>query len=1389
VAEHAHGAGAWLLLGVLAMCCLALCWERRREAVFGLVVLAVSAPVLLAGPFGPERAIGVALRWGLAGCFFVVSVLIWLREPLERLAVKLGCASAEGEGTGELARWLVLLMAVLPVLALTVWLVMWQLAGHRLPQPLADTFFDQVGIIPRDLVPLGVIALGLVGHALRECSAAFAFAAGLLVNLCGVGGYALARLLTNPPWREGDGVRLVYLGTVSAAAWAITWLAVPWLARAWPIDRDSSVGRLLMRLQLDLAAAGAAVLVGLGTGGLIVHRPFVWTREAGSALGWSAVLLTLLAAGLWVRRARSRLSLHLLGWVGLTFIALVSCSIEVRRPGMGYRTLMLGLAGYALAWSMTVDVKRQGLRRLKALSVPRGGRSARAAASIWVPATALATLLLAVNAVRTGDYLWPAAAIAVASPAGLLMAVRRRREGWALAGCIGFNLAASFGLWHFQQNALPLDAVVHLLQANVVASAFGGLVWLALRRRIYRVPELKVALSPLLAVQVLIGLASNVGLLGLPFLWFVLFPLGPFAAELAVPGEPWGWLALVATACTAGWYGEQAIPSLRLPVIALFGLAAGVLAACSLSPFDTGNWLCYHGLTTAWCMTGLVLLAGGWISAVLRQASVAPPEPARAWLAELLPPRAIRAWVAAIALAVILLAVRGWPDPTGPWWSAGATLVVSLMLGGTALWSRQPVYVWISGLLINLVGLLIWLYEPRDGLAGFIACHALCLAIASASWTAIDLAVLTGGVLPAWRSGWSFSRLAAGAGLFLLALNGTEGLLANWRGEEYAFAGPLGWSAWVGVLVAVLLTLWDAEARFPLAGLYALGLLGLELILDNSGLRPPWLGWLGTALLAGHVLLATMIEAQAARWTALGRKLRVPERAGGWPIGWFAAAQGTAGGLVAILSLWIVLDFAGVGERMLAPVVLLMLLPAAVRDVARPRWAVPADVTLLLVVLAVVEAGWALGAFDDPAPWLQRMPVLALAMVLAAAVYEFGLSNRLPAASPWSGAVRRVAPLLLAGAAASALVTLGLEALAYDRVSRQTPMQGWAVSLVLLAQAGLGLAGLRYALRPEAEPLRLSERGRQLYVYGVELVLLLIFLHLRLNAPWLFQGVLGRYWTLIVMGIAFLGVGLGDFFRRRQVRVLAQPLHRSGVWLPLVPLTAFWLRLPQPLEESLLDRVPGLAPLLGYLATLQAQFVLHASLWFLLGILFAWVAGTRRSRKYLLAAALAGNFGLWVVLANVEELTFVRHPQLWLVPIGLILLLAEHSNRDRLGEAPSNTLRYCGLLVIYLSSSADMFLEGLGGSWLLPLVLAMLAVAGILFGILMRLRAFLFTGVAFLFLVVFTQIWHAGMGRQQYWIWWASGIVLGGAIIALFALFEKRRNDVLRVMDQLKQWR
>ena len=50
------------------------------------------------------------------------------------------------------------------------------------------------------------------------------------------------------------------------------------------------------------------------------------------------------------------------------------------------------------------------------------------------------------------------------------------------------------------------------------------------------------------------------------------------------------------------------------------------------------------------------------------------------------------------------------------------------------------------------------------------------------------------------------------------------------------------------------------------------------------------------------------------------------------------------------------------------------------------------------------------------------------------------------------------------------------------------------------------------------------------------------------------------------------------------------------------------------------------------------------------------------------------------------------------------------------------------------------------------------------------------------------MIVYAAFERGQMWVFWSCCILLGAAIIALFAVFEKRRNDVLGAVQRLKEW-
>jgi hypothetical protein len=115
-------------------------------------------------------------------------------------------------------------------------------------------------------------------------------------------------------------------------------------------------------------------------------------------------------------------------------------------------------------------------------------------------------------------------------------------------------------------------------------------------------------------------------------------------------------------------------------------------------------------------------------------------------------------------------------------------------------------------------------------------------------------------------------------------------------------------------------------------------------------------------------------------------------------------------------------------------------------------------------------------------------------------------------------------------------------------------------------------------------------------------------------------------------------------------------------------------------------------------------------------------------------------------------------------------------------------IRYVTMMIIYASSTADILINGLTEAPHLPLVLALFSVAGVMLGILLRIQSFLFLGTTFLLVAVAAMIQYATLQVGGSWPWLIAGILLGAAIVTLFALFEKKRNDMLALVEGLKEW-
>ena len=51
------------------------------------------------------------------------------------------------------------------------------------------------------------------------------------------------------------------------------------------------------------------------------------------------------------------------------------------------------------------------------------------------------------------------------------------------------------------------------------------------------------------------------------------------------------------------------------------------------------------------------------------------------------------------------------------------------------------------------------------------------------------------------------------------------------------------------------------------------------------------------------------------------------------------------------------------------------------------------------------------------------------------------------------------------------------------------------------------------------------------------------------------------------------------------------------------------------------------------------------------------------------------------------------------------------------------------------------------------------------------------------------MIYYASANFGWTWLWYVAGIAFGATIIATFALFEKKRAEMMAVVEGLKQWK
>ncbi len=925
-------------------------------------------------------------------------------------------------------------------------------------------------------------------------------------------------------------------------------------------------------------------------------------------------------------------------------------------------------------------------------------------------------------------------------------AVRENSATYTLASGLLLNLAATLGCL-----LQPGIHWVAIAQANIITSALFALGWLAARTRwrwSKKDADLIAAPGMILQTQIAVTVIASVALLALAAAQIAVDPVFP-SRMIPIIGNGWGWLATSLSA--AAWlslrkqqFGSR-LAKLNVDQLGVAFLAAASLIVCSLSRVAAG-WASYHALligigVSAWLMFVIRRFEIGQVAIENREAATG--------------------WALALGLAQLAMTWRGIEAPNSLWWTVGSYAVLSLLFGWMAVALRRRSLVYLSAPLWNLI--LLTLFVRRVDLSSymfeFVALNVVVLSLTSLVWLWLDLKTMRPVI-----GRHPFHRMTILLTLPTILLTSGFHWLLGHRWQDHHQSHWLAWLAILSVAALLLAYLWDEHVTASLRGLH---LVGIVVLLEVCSLLPVSEAWLWAISVAAFSLYALFVSwlwhkrEMLAQWAERSGIVVNADVAGllrSWLLSWHSLS---AAGIF-VFVFFMLLDASSLWNRLLAASSLFAL-PAAFAFLARGQQDQSLITTSMrLCLVNVVMWSWAWLSPPKAGNW-QLANRLILVMLIAEAVlifYRLILAQRLSADSLWRKALRADLPVVAGIGLVSLAIVLAAEF--EQRTNFGAVLLGWpAIVAVLVTLIGVCLIGIAFAVLPGEDPFDLDERGKMRYVYLTEVFLALTFVHLRLTMPWLFGGIFSAYWPIVVMLLAFTGVALSEVFRRQGKLVLAEPLAKTGVLLPMLPVIGFW---------SLNSQVP------------------YSGLLLTVGLFYGVLSVMKRSLGLGLLAALAGNSGLWHFLNRVEGLTFFEHPQLWMIPLAVSVLLAARINRESLSAEQMNSIRYGALVTIYVSSTADIFINGVETAPWLPIILAVLAVGGVIAGLMMRIRAFLFLGTAFLLLSMLTMIWSASVNLQWTWLWYVTGIAFGVLIIYTVAMFERKREQMIGFVERLKQW-
>ena len=1325
------GQGILLWYAILLVTCIIYLWDEASYPKLVLFHLLIGFGATSMGyHLGKENiALGLNLSWSV--WFLTGSLLLSFNDSLNAFCNRFTIRVQEGNLPERALRWNIAGFALLTLA--------WKLA-----EDLASIMQDsaQIPFLARDFwAPIVVLILGLFVQVFSQRNQRFLFHIQWLVMAAAGVGY-IRSLYHSGQLDKGCIVILPQMMALAGGLFLWVWFLlkrfVDFKFADYPSRATLSAG--------SLAAVG--IVLGLMRLNGSANEAHIFTSEAGSILGM--VMLGSVLSGCTALRLQEFGTLY---WrnvfiAGFGILATLACVFERNETFIGLKFLVIAGPVYSLLWVFAYPIKDYFQQRLLRIQFTNLSELAEILQGLGL----FLLFLITWSARPLGFTIHAMIGLGLLIATSMLLSWFRKSDRHA---SIAFWLSALFGalaIYHQNKGEAFVNWYAFMIAGALCSASIQTAIW-------SRIKALNV--EWLLKSSVSALEAMHISLPWVTLLLLIL-PTGFQFVLVGKEGLSTNWFVIMSgkTICIALVFSLIANLYYRvrayLPLgiictgsVLNFGIVAGLIEYDRQGSFSNAL-LAISGI---WILFGFVISLLGIVFQSLGKTLTFIDE--ESWPTNL----------NFILVASLFVAIRmGAIEAIDPWLVFSLICLVALEMAMIAAWRNLAGYAF-ANILTSLggcvyLGIACHLHHPLDMV------NLICLGLGSISlfWFLVSSLPVSGIKLLAIRMTESAMQIA----LVAIGLSGSIVYFGCLNGQLYLADLPLVFYS-ISILVLVALVgFFTQKVKFGDLGLFTLGLVAIAYWLRSRN------------LLYAELIQATCIPL-AFLMTLITGIIAMPFMKVK-PL-WLPGVQGIVSGIILLLSVWISWDAEIFEERIIGAFATFCVAPSALLL----AWAgLGTSRSVRREFLFLLAAAWCLVLQAVPSPlddsrWPQRAALLQFAFLILVVVGRLILGKL---TGVWEFAIKLIRDRLPIFAFLSIFCTLALEAIYFNPDAMKSLQPEWAFQLVLGSVAVLGLGCLRFVCFLDSENASDTSWKNTRYTWGIIVVLVSVFLHCRLCRPEWFGGFFGQYWSLGVLILSFIAAGISELFFRRNKQAIALPIMLCGVLIPLAPQLSFWFKqflVAYPEKFFFMKAFAESA------MRLPVDFSAQAFLWFLAALVWGWVAMQRNSFYLMLASCLGLVSGFWSLWVS-QGFSIFQHPQMWLVPPAIFLLILEFSLRSKLHKNLSQFLRYTALAFLYASSASDLLILGIGYSVWLPIALAFWSVMGILAGMATQTKGFLYFGMAFLLMDIFFMIWHAAVDKQQTWVWWIAVIILGSAILAVFTLFEKKKTEVKNLMNKLKSW-